>query len=160
MKKYITSLLIFTLVFSSCSNSETITEEFIDYDKLNEEEIQKYITENNLNPEKSSTGLYYIITDEGTGESPTLSSNVTVYYKGYTPEQGQEYPFDESPTEGIEFYLQNLIKGFSEGVTYLKEGGEATLIIPSKLAYTSDLIYNPFAGKVLIFDIKLISVNE
>lgn len=146
---------------NSCTNSEPIIEENpIDYDALNEEEIQNYISENNLNPEKSDSGLYYIITNEGSGDSPSLSSNVTVYYKGYTPDRGIDYPFDESPEEGIDFDLSNLIIGFSEGVTYIKEGGEITLIIPSKLAYSADLLpYNSFGGKVLIFDVKLISIN-
>ena len=154
------SCLIFSFCFFiSCSNSESSLEEaVIDYDELNEIEIQEYILENNLNLEKSNTGLYYIITEEGTGESPSISSNVTVYYKLYRTFLSPNTPIQESPLDGVDFNLDQVIPGFAEGLTYLKEGGEATLIIPSKLAYPFNYPSN-LAGQVLIFEIKLISIN-
>ncbi|APZ45141.1 peptidylprolyl isomerase [Polaribacter reichenbachii] len=154
MKSYLSTLII-VLAFSSCLNSETPIEEPIDYDALNEIEIQDYITENNLNPEKSDSGLYYILKEEGVGVSPTTTSNVTVYYKGYTTDG---VVFDESTADGTNFNLNGLITGFSEGITYLKEGGEATLIIPSKIGYPY-YVYSSFAGKVVIFDVKLLTIN-
>jgi FKBP-type peptidyl-prolyl cis-trans isomerase FkpA len=155
MKQYI--LLLFSyFFFISCSSSIVIEEVPIDYDALNEIEIQDYITENNLSPQKSDTGLYYIIKEEGTGNKPTLSSNITVYYKGYDT---KGVVFDESPIEGLSFNLSEVIKGFSEGMTYLRENGEATLIIPSKIAYNGNSSFYPFSGKVILFDVKLISIN-
>ncbi|TVZ56902.1 FKBP-type peptidyl-prolyl cis-trans isomerase FkpA [Lutibacter sp. Hel_I_33_5] len=155
--KSIISIVFVTLLFVSCSSTETIEEEVIDYDSLNEIEIQDYISKNNLTPKKSSTGLYYIIIDKGTGKTPTLSSNVTVYYKGYTTDG---IVFEESPDIGVNYDLNRLIPGFSEGITYLQEGGSAKLIIPSKIGYSGKLSsFNPLGGKVIIFDIKLISVN-
>jgi FKBP-type peptidyl-prolyl cis-trans isomerase FkpA len=155
MKSYL-SIFFIAFLLVSCANSEPIIEEeTIDYDALNETEIQTYISENKLTTEKSSSGLYYIIKEKGTGKIPTLSSNVTFYYKGYTTDG---VVFDESIVDGVDFDLNRLIPGFAEGVTYLKEGGEATLIIPSKIAYSFNSI-SPFGGKVIIFDVKLISVN-
>ncbi|PQJ79296.1 FKBP-type peptidyl-prolyl cis-trans isomerase [Polaribacter porphyrae] len=156
MKKYLYTIITI-LCFSSCSQENSIPEDPINYDALNEIEIQDYIKKNNLDPTKSDSGLYYIIKNEGTGDFPQATSNVKTYYKGYLTNGSV---FDESPTEGIDFDLNILIKGFSEGVTYLKEGGEITMIIPSKLAYPIELFpHNSFAGKVLIFDVKLISIN-
>ena len=157
MKPYLYPFL-FIFIFSSCSPSEPLEEvEFIDYDALNETEIQNYLSLNNLNPQKSSSGLYYIITDDGIGNSPTLLSNVKVNFKGYGT---NGVIFEESPDEGIDFNLNDLIIGFSEGVTYLKENGEATLIIPSKIGYPNNLLPpHGLGGKVIIFDVKLIKIN-
>ncbi|KGL62778.1 FKBP-type peptidyl-prolyl cis-trans isomerase [Polaribacter sp. Hel1_85] len=108
-----------------------------------------------MNPQKSNTGLYYIIKTEGTGNTPNENSTITTYYKGYNTDS---ISFDESKPEGIEFKMDMLIEGFKEGMTYLKEGGEATFIIPSKLAYANST-YSALRYEVLIFDVKLINVN-
>ena len=155
MKSYL-SAFILILVFTSCLNNESTEYDIPDYDALNEIEIQEYIAANNLNPEKSDSGLYYIIKEEGAGVSPSLTSDVTVYYKGYTTDGNV---FDESPIEGVDFNLSQLISGFSEGITYLKPDGEATLIIPSKIGYPF-YSYSDLAGEVVLFDVKLIAVTN
>jgi len=158
MKSYL-YLFFSILLFTSCSSSESAIEDTIfDYSALNETEIQDYISINNLNPEKSSSGLYYIITNEGVGNTPDDSSIVQVYYKGYFSDNTI---FQETETAGVELEMESLILGFKEGLKYLKEGGEATFIIPSKLAYENLGNFNGSIppGKVLLFDVKLISVN-
>lgn len=155
MKSYASALLILAFICTSCLNTESSELEIPNYDAINETEIQEYITENNLNPTKSNSGLYYIIKEEGVGVSPTATSNVTVYYKGYNT---NGVVFDESTADGATFNLSQLIAGFSEGLTYLKEGGEATLIIPSKIGYPF-YSYSTLAGEVVIFDVKLLKIN-
>ncbi|MCX6297073.1 MAG: FKBP-type peptidyl-prolyl cis-trans isomerase, partial [Bacteroidetes bacterium] len=60
--------------------------------------------------------------------------------------------------EGITFGLNEVIKGWTEGIPYFKKGGKGKLIIPADLGYGSD-DYNGIPGNsVLIFDIKLIDV--
>lgn len=155
MKSYVTALLMLTFILTSCLNTESSELEIPNYDAINETEIQEYITKNNLNPTKSDSGLYYIIKEEGVGVNPTITSNVTVYYKGYKTDG---VVFDESSEDGATFNLDQLIAGFSEGLTYLKENGEATLIIPSKIGYPF-YSYSSLAGEVVIFDVKLITIN-
>lgn len=160
MKSYL-SICLLSFMFFSCLNSGEIDQDIfepeIDYETLNEEEIQEYISTNNLNPQKSESGLYYIIKKQGTGKAATLKSNVTVYYKGFVINSSDT--FEESEVDGASFNLENLIPGFAEGITYLNEGGEATLIIPSKIGYPSNTFPPSFlSGKVLIFDVKLIRV--
>lgn len=145
-------LFLSLILFTSCLSENDVP----NYDILNEADIQEYITTNNLNPEQSNTGLYYIITKEGTGNKPTISSNVKVYYKGYLL---NGTVFDESEADGIDFNLNQLISGFGEGMTYLKEGGETTLIIPSKLAYGNNSSGKIPGGSVIVFDVKLININ-
>lgn len=142
-------------LFSACSNTDVIEEEPIDYDALNEIEIQEYISDNSLNPKKSSTGLYYIIKNEGTGKNPSENSTITVAFKSYDT---NNIIFEETEVEGVDFKMDAVIEGFKEGMTYLKEEGEATFIIPSKLAYAS-AEYHPLRYSVLIFDVKLLKVK-
>jgi len=128
----------------------------IDYDAQNEAEILQYIEDNDLEATKSDSGLYYVINDEGTGTAPTSSSNVTVAYTGYFLDGTV---FDESDANGISFDLNKVILGWQEGITYFKEGGEGVLLIPSSLAYGSNGTGPIPGGAVLVFDVKLISVN-
>ena len=128
----------------------------IDYDAQNEADILHYIEDNNLEAQKSDSGLYYVINEEGTGTTPTSNSNVTVAYKGYFLDGTV---FDESDGNGISIGLNQVILGWQEGITYFKEGGEGVLLIPSSLAYGNNGSGPIPGGAVLVFDVKLISVN-
>ena len=151
--KYIVSFLLI-LVCISCNDDKKV--EQLDFTTQNEEEISAYIADNNLNAQKSNSGLYYVINTPGTGAQPNANANVTVAYKRYYVNKAV---FDESDAEGISFSLQQVIKGWTEGITYFKEGGNGILLVPSHLGY------GPFdrgsipGGSVLIFDVNLISVN-
>ena len=100
--------------------------------------------------------MYYIINEQGTGTQPTAASNVTVAYKGYFTNGNV---FDQSKAEGISFGLNQVIKGWTEGIPYFKTGGSGVLLIPSHLGYGSTNNGPIPGGSVLIFDVKLISVN-
>ena len=129
---------------------------YVNYETENDMEISSYITGNNLNAQKSSTGLYYVIDELGDGKQPTKTDNVTVSYKGYFT---NGTVFDESTAEGASFNLQQLIKGWTEGITYFKEGGTGTLLIPAHLAYGNNGSFSIPGGSVVLFDINLLSVN-
>ena len=53
-----------------------------DYTQIDDEIIQQYISENNLNATSTSSGLYYIIETTGNGIFPNIYSTVTVAYTG------------------------------------------------------------------------------
>lgn len=147
-------IIVFAIaLLASCSSDNSVK----DYREQNEKEIQDYITANNLNVEMSISGLYYIIDEPGTGAQPTTSSNVTVAYKGYFTNGNV---FDQSDAEGVSFDLNRVILGWTEGITYFKEGGSGLLLIPSHLAYGNAGRGTIPGGAVLVFDIDLISVNE
>lgn len=149
MKKILFLVVFISLAFS-CSSDENI-----DYDAKNEAEIIAYLEEKKLTAQKSNSGLYYIINNEGSGSRPTITSDVTVTYKGYFLDGNT---FDEN-SSGIEFNLQQLIKGFAEGVTYFKEGGDGVLLIPSRLAYGSNGSGIVPPNTVIVFDVKILEVN-
>ena len=155
MRLLLIPILLFALVSCGDDNkSENI--EAIDYRVQNEEDIKTYIEENNLEAQKSNTGLYYVVNEPGTGAQPTASSDVTVAYKGYYL---SETVFDESDSNGISFNLQKVITGWTEGITYFKEGGNGLLLVPSHLGYGSSDNRGIPGGSVLVFEVNLISVN-
>ena len=150
MKKILVPFIV--LLFINCASDDSSK----DYTVDNEKEIVEFIADNNLNAQKSASGLYYVIDEQGSGEAPSASSNVTVAYKGYFTNGSV---FDESNSEGISFNLNQVIAGWTEGITYFNEGGNGVLLIPSRLAYGNSGRPGIPSGAVLIFDIELLSVN-
>ena len=153
MKYILTSLLAITLFISCNSNDEP---KKTDYTVENEKEITDYIAKNNLTAQRTDSGLYYVINEAGEGIQPTESSNVTVAYKGY---YSNGNIFDQSKPEGVPFPLNRVIQGWTEGIQYFKTGGSGILLVPSHLGYGPYDERGIPGGSVLIFDVKLISVN-
>lgn len=152
MKHFLSTLFVLTL-FISCSKDNTTP---IDYVAQNDKDISEFIANNKLTAQRSDTGLYYVIKEPGTGAQPTASSNVTVAYKG-TFLNGTV--FDASTNAGIKIGLNQVIKGWTEGIPYFKEGGSGILLIPAHLGYGNYNYMGIPGGSVLIFEINLISVN-
>ena len=150
MKKY---LYLFTLVliFISCSDKTDTS-----FEPETEQDIIQYIEDNNLNATRSNSGLYYVINNEGSGARPTSTSNVTVDYKGYFLDG---VVFDESNSNGISFRLNEVIQGWTEGITYFREGGNGILLVPYNLGYGESGRGSIPGGSVLIFNIRLLSIN-
>jgi FKBP-type peptidyl-prolyl cis-trans isomerase FkpA len=144
-------LMVFAMSIS-CSNDKNEETDFV---AKNELEITAYIEKHGLLAEKSNSGLYYVINEEGNGTRPTATSNVKVAYKGYYT-NGKV--FDQS-TEGVSFGLQQVIPGWTEGIPYFKEGGNGILLVPAHLGYGNRDYRHIPGGSVLIFDVSLISVN-
>ncbi len=128
-----------------------------DFSTINEKQITDYITTNNLEATKCESGLYYTVDEAGEGVKPTSASTVQVAYKGFYLD-GKV--FDESSERGISFPLKGVIKGWTEGITYFKEGGKGTLLVPAHLGYGNYDTRGIPGGSVLIFDVHLISVKK
>lgn len=153
MKHFLT-LALSLFILTSCTNDDERTP--VDYREQNETDIQAYISDNELNATRTDSGLYYVIDEQGEGEQPVANSNVTVAYKGYFLNGNV---FDQSDAEGVTFNLQQVIPGWTEGITYFNEGGSGMLLVPAHLGYGS-FYYNGIpGGSVLIFDIELLAVN-
>lgn len=147
--KYLIIPLICLLVFSACKK-ESIEE-------ANERQILDYLEINGLTAEKHSSGLHYIISQEGDGDFPTVDDEVKVFYKGYLTDDAV-FDSREAPDEPLEFPLSAVIEGWQIGIPLFSRGGSGTLFIPSELGYGT----NPPPGSiilsnsVLIFDVELI----
>ena len=121
----------------------------------------KFLQNNLKRPEVESTasGLQYEVLKEGTGQSPTATDRVEVHYRG-TFVDGQEFDSSHKRGKTIEFPLNGVIAGWTEGLQLMKEGATYRLYVPYNLAYGENGAGNvipPFA--TLIFEIELIAVK-
>lgn len=130
----------------------------------NEEEemqaLKAYLKLANINTPPMPSGLYYIEKVKGKGKMPTDGSWVSIHYLG-TFINGEPFDNTYERNQPFEFQIgQNLvIPGLEEGVKYMREGGEAIIIIPSKLAYGDQQykIIPPYS--TLIFEVNLLKVK-
>jgi FKBP-type peptidyl-prolyl cis-trans isomerase len=107
----------------------------------------------------TESGLQYQIIEEGTGAQPKATDTVRVNYTG-TLVDGTK--FDASADHGggpVEFPLNRVIKGWTEGFQLLKVGSKAKLFIPAELAYGEDSPAPTIPpNSTLIFDVELIEI--
>ncbi|MBN1253271.1 MAG: FKBP-type peptidyl-prolyl cis-trans isomerase [Bacteroidales bacterium] len=145
------ALLLVVSIFNNACKKEDPAE-------IELEKLAAYIAENTITEEPTSSGMYYIETLEGTGVQAEASKTVKVDYTGKLIDGTT---FDSSlERDPIEFTLGvgQVIAGWDEGITYMKVGGKATLIIPSDLAYGSREVGTIPAYSTLIFEVELIDV--
>lgn len=103
----------------------------------NAEESAKWLSEveKKKGVQKTESGLLYRIDREGTGAQATEDTDVVrVNYEGKT-RTGKVFDSSYERGEAIEFPLNGVIRGWTEGMKLVKEGGQITLWIPSELAY-------------------------
>ena len=126
-----------------------------------EEKIANYLKENNITESPRESGLYYIEKKEGLGKRPQEGDVVKVHYTLYTLE-GKK--IDSSVDRGQPFTFTvgkgQVIAGWDEALTLMKEGAQATLLIPSKIAYgdrqrSKDILpYTPLRFEVELLEIE------
>lgn len=122
----------------------------------NIEEIEQYLSDNNLNADVTDSGLHYIIHAEGGPNHPNQFNEVVVDYTGKTLE---DFQFDSG--EGVSLDQSKLVQGWVEGLGLIGRDGEITMFLPSILAYGGD----PPAGSgikenaPIIFNVSLLDFN-
>lgn len=120
-----------------------------------------FLTENakKAGVKTTASGLQYLVTKEGTGKQPAATSIVKVHYTGKLVD-GTVFDSSVERGEPIEFPLNQVIPGWTEGLQLMKEGGKATLYIPSKLGYGEQGVPGTIPPhSTLIFDVELIEVK-
>lgn len=138
-----------------------------------EEERQKTMTENaelsakwleevaaEEGVQKCESGLLYRIDRQGSEVKATKDEDeVLVHYEGKT-RTGEIFDSSYERQEPISFPLNGVIKGWTEGMKLVGEGGQITLWIPSELAYGergSGAMIGP--NEALTFKVELLKVN-
>jgi peptidyl-prolyl cis-trans isomerase A (cyclophilin A) len=128
-------------------------------EKLESQGFENFIKDHYPNAKKTESGLYYVHTTEGTGKQPTAANQVEVHYEGRFMD-GKVFDSSIARGESITFGLGQVIKGWTEGLQLMKEGGKATLVIPYQLAYGAGGRPPQIPAKsTLVFDIELIQVK-
>ena len=105
--------------------------------------------------DSTASGIVYLIQDSGS-ELHAVSDRdtVKVNYRG-TLIDGTEF----DANDGITFPLNRVIKGWTEGMKLVGEGGKITLVIPANLAYGERGPREIGANSTLIFDVDLLEVH-
>ncbi len=111
------------------------------------------------NGQTTASGLKYIVLKEGTGLAPTPESNVKVHYTGSFT-NGKVFDSSVQRGEPIDFGLNQVIKGWTEGLQLMKEGAKYKFFIPYTLAYGEQGYPGAIPAKSdLIFEVELIKIN-
>lgn len=119
------------------------------------------MTEENQNTVTTPSGLKYVDLVEGTGAMPQKGETVVVHYTG-TLENGQKFDSSRDRNQPFSFPIGagRVIKGWDEGLSTMKVGGQRQLTIPPDLGYGSrgaGGVIPPNA--TLIFDVELLEIR-
>lgn len=139
--KYLFSIVALVALFYSCKRSEPV-ENFDPNPQftLDTNAIRSFIVKNNLSMTKDPSGVFYQILNQGSGNTITTRSLISVDYAGKFL-GGDE--FESTNGKPVEFPLGNLIAGWQIGLQKIQKGGKIRLLIPSYFAYGSQA-----AGKI------------
>ncbi|WP_018279212.1 peptidylprolyl isomerase [Capnocytophaga cynodegmi] len=124
--------------------------------------IEQVLASETAGFEKTESGLFYKITNQGSGKKPKAGDEVAVHYTGMLLDKTV---FDSSyrRNQPLTFTVGvgRVIEGWDEGILLLREGDKARFVIPPDLAYGSQGaggIIPPNA--LLIFDVELVKIID
>jgi len=121
-----------------------------------------FLAENSKKPGVTVTGsgLQYEVINEGMGRKPTANDTVRVHYEG-TLTDGTVFDSSYSRGEPIEFPLNGVIPGWTEGLQLMNVGSKYRLIIPSNLAYGSQGAGQQIPPySTLVFQVELLDIVQ
>lgn len=161
MKKIALITAAVSLAVTGCSENEQANQENMEQKETEVTETKTFLE---LNKEKdgievTTSGLQYQVLLAGTGKTPGPTDNVTVHYEG-TLLDGTIFDSSYERGEVIEFPLNRVIKGWTEGLQLMQEGAKYKFFIPSELAYGAGGAGGSIGpNEDLIFTVELIRVN-
>jgi FKBP-type peptidyl-prolyl cis-trans isomerase FkpA len=146
--------LWFSILFFIVSSCQTYSDSDL---TTFDEKIQKFIKKSKIKYQKSESGLYYFIEEEGEGDFIKLTDEVSFKYEGKLL---NGTIFDgENKRNPVIFPVSKLIQAWQETMLYLKKGGKAKIISPPQLGYGDyDLEAIP-KNSILIFELEVLDVK-
>lgn len=109
---------------------------------------------------ETDSGLQYIVLQEGVGtKHPKAKTKVLAHYHG-TLIDGTVFDSSIDRGEPLEFGLNQVIRGWTEGLQLMVEGQKVRFFIHSNLAYGNRPAGSIPGGSVLVFDVELISIID
>lgn len=126
--------------------------------------ITRYLAKNKITTaQKQSSGLYFVPTTSNPAGAPAAAGKtISVLYTGkllngtvFDATKGNNVPF----TFVVGAMPKQVIPGFDEGISLMRKGEKATLLIPSALAYGSSGSGSIPANSVITFDVEVVDVK-
>lgn len=107
----------------------------------------------------TKSGLLYKIENAGKGEAIKATDTVKVHYTGKLP-NGKVFDSSVERGQPVEFQLNQVIPGWTEGLQLVKKGGKIQLVIPPALSYGKQGAGASIPpNSTLIFDVEVLDVN-
>jgi FKBP-type peptidyl-prolyl cis-trans isomerase len=124
--------------------------------------IAKYLKDNNINIEPKESGLYFIETFGGNGDSVQNGDMVSVHYSIYNVDNKLiESSYDYNQPIPFIYGENQMIPGIEEAVGYMKVGGKSRIIVPSQLGFGDIKIdENLPANSTIIIDLELVDLQR
>lgn len=108
---------------------------------------------------ETASGLQYEIIKQGDGETPDENDMVEVNYTG-TLIDGTVFDATSRRGQPVEFAVNGVIPGWTEGLQLMKEGAVFKFFIPANLAYGDEKVGTIPPGSTLIFEVELLEVEK
>ncbi len=120
---------------------------------------KKFLEENALNKSvyQTKSGLQYKIEKKGNGKKPSANSKVKVHYTGKLLD-GKVFDSSVERGQPAEFFLNQVIPGWTEGLQLMDVGSKYILYIPHNLAYGEQVVGSIPPGSTLIFEVELLDI--
>jgi len=128
----------------------------------NIEKGEAFLAENKLKDgvQETDSGLQYLLLEEGSGTvHPGPKTKVLAHYHG-TLIDGSVFDSSVERGQALDFGLNQVIRGWTEGLQLMVEGQKMRLFIPSKLGYGNRPAGSIPGGSVLIFDVELVAIHS
>lgn len=140
---------------------QSMTEKMAAQGKENKEKGDQYLAQNKTKDgvKTTASGIQYQVIKPGTGKSPKATDMVKVHYVG-TLIDGTEFDSSVKRGEPAQFPLNQVIRGWTEGVQLMKVGEKTRFVIPSDLAYGPEGRPGIPPNSVLVFEIELLEISK
>lgn len=124
--------------------------------------IAKYIKDNNITEKPQPSGLYYIEKQAGDGDSVQDGDLVAVHYSIYNLDnQLIESSYDYGQPLPFVYGGDQMIAGIEEAVGYMRVGGKARIIVPSRLGFGDITIDESLpANTPLVIDLEFVDLQR
>lgn len=143
--------LLFALILQGCLGGTDSFDNTADIEYLEKNAQRGSVT-------VTSSGLQFEILEEGEGEQPGPAALVRIHYEGWLVNNMIFY--STRGGEPAEFFVDEVIVGFAEGLQMMRAGGSYQLVIPAELAYGDLQVGYVHPGATLIFEVHLLEVDN